>query len=169
MGDAGLILGWEDLVEEEMTTHYSILSWKIPWTEGLGRLQSMGSQRVRHSWSNWACIQPTNIDWVAYKQQKFISHIYGGWTPKIRVPAWWGFGEDLLSGYRLPTSHCILIWYRAERRSKLSCDSQRGINPILEGFILMTSSNPNNFTKAPPPNMVTKTVASESNSCPSLE
>ena len=49
MGDAGLILGWEDLVEEEMTTHYSILSWKIPWTEGLGRLQTMGSQRVRHS------------------------------------------------------------------------------------------------------------------------
>ena len=37
----------EDLLEKEMTTHSSILVWKIPWTEELGRLQSMGSQRVR--------------------------------------------------------------------------------------------------------------------------
>ena len=39
-------LGWEDPVEKEMATHSSILAWKIPWTEGPGRLQSMGSQRV---------------------------------------------------------------------------------------------------------------------------
>ena len=31
-----------------MATHYSILAWEIPWTEGPGGLQSMGSQRVRH-------------------------------------------------------------------------------------------------------------------------
>ena len=41
-------LGWEDPLEKEMTTHSSILAWRIPWTEKLGRLQSMGSQRVRH-------------------------------------------------------------------------------------------------------------------------
>ena len=41
-------LGWEDLLEEEMTTHSSILAWRIPWTEEPGGLQSMGSQRVRH-------------------------------------------------------------------------------------------------------------------------
>ena len=35
-----------------MTTHSSILAWRIPWTEEPGRLQSMGSQRVRHDWSN---------------------------------------------------------------------------------------------------------------------
>ena len=34
-------------LEEEMTTHSSILAWKIPRTEELGGLQSMGSQRVR--------------------------------------------------------------------------------------------------------------------------
>ena len=33
---------------KEMATHYSILAWKIPWTEKPGRLQSMGSQRVGH-------------------------------------------------------------------------------------------------------------------------
>ena len=41
-------LGWEDLLEEEMATHSSILAWKIPWMEVPGRLQSMGSQRVGH-------------------------------------------------------------------------------------------------------------------------
>ena len=36
-----------------MTTHSSILAWKIPWTEELGGLQSMGLQRVGH---DWACM-----------------------------------------------------------------------------------------------------------------
>ena len=37
---------WEDILEEEMETHSSILTWKIPWTEATGVLQSMGLQRV---------------------------------------------------------------------------------------------------------------------------
>ena len=41
-------LGREDPLEKEMATHSSTLAWKIPWTEECGRLQSMGSQRVRH-------------------------------------------------------------------------------------------------------------------------
>ena len=41
-------LGQEDPLEEEMTTHFSILAWKIPWTGKLGRPQSVGSQRVGH-------------------------------------------------------------------------------------------------------------------------
>ena len=40
-------LGQEDLLEEGMATHSSILAWKVPWTEGPGGLQSMESQRVR--------------------------------------------------------------------------------------------------------------------------
>ena len=39
-------LGREDPLEEEMTTHSSFLTWKIPWTEEPGRLQPMGLQRV---------------------------------------------------------------------------------------------------------------------------
>ena len=35
-------LGWKDPLEEEMTTHSSILACKIPWTEGPDGLQSMG-------------------------------------------------------------------------------------------------------------------------------
>ena len=41
-----------DLLEEGMATHSSILAWRIPWAEEPGGLQSMGSQRVRHSQSN---------------------------------------------------------------------------------------------------------------------
>ena len=41
-------LGWEDPLEKEMEIHSSIIAWKIPRTEKPGRLQSMGSQRVRH-------------------------------------------------------------------------------------------------------------------------
>ena len=40
-------LGQEDCMEESMATHSSILAWIIPWTEEPGRLQSVGSQRVR--------------------------------------------------------------------------------------------------------------------------
>ena len=35
-------LGQEDPLEEEMTTHSSIVAWRIPWTEETGGLQSMG-------------------------------------------------------------------------------------------------------------------------------
>ena len=41
-------LGWEDPLEKEMATHSSTLAWKIPWTEEPRRLQSLGSQTVRH-------------------------------------------------------------------------------------------------------------------------
>ena len=41
--------GREDPLEEGAATHSSILAWRIPWTEELGGLQSMGSQRVRHN------------------------------------------------------------------------------------------------------------------------
>ena len=41
-------LGWEDPLEKGMATDSSILTWKIPWTEESGELQSMGLQRVGH-------------------------------------------------------------------------------------------------------------------------
>ena len=41
-------LGQEDALEKGMATHPSVLAWRIPRTEEPDRLQSMGSQRVRH-------------------------------------------------------------------------------------------------------------------------
>ena len=51
VSDVGLILGWEDPLEEDIATHSSILAWKIPWTEESGCVhytQSVVSQRVEH-------------------------------------------------------------------------------------------------------------------------
>ena len=48
-------LGREDL-EKEMATHSSILAWRILWTEEPGGLLCMGSHRVRHNWSDLACM-----------------------------------------------------------------------------------------------------------------
>ena len=42
-------LGQEDPLEKEMAIHSSTIAWKIPWTEELGRLQSMGWSRVGHN------------------------------------------------------------------------------------------------------------------------
>ena len=44
----GNIRGWEDPLEKGMTTHSSILAWRLPWTEEPGGLQSTEPQRVGH-------------------------------------------------------------------------------------------------------------------------
>ena len=44
--DPSLILDLEDALEKGVTTHSSVLAWRIPWTEEPGGLQPMGSQRV---------------------------------------------------------------------------------------------------------------------------
>ena len=41
-------LGWKDLLEKEMATHFRILAWKIPWMEEPGRLHFIGLQIVVH-------------------------------------------------------------------------------------------------------------------------
>ena len=46
--DAGLVPGLGRSPEKSMASHSSTLAWKIPWTEGPGRLQSMGLQRAEH-------------------------------------------------------------------------------------------------------------------------
>ena len=59
-------LGWEDPLEKEIATHSSTLACKIPWTEELGGLQSMGSQRVRHD-------RVTSLSLSAFFM---VSHLY---------------------------------------------------------------------------------------------
>ena len=43
-------LGWEDPLKKKIATHFSILAWRIPWTEEPGGLQSVGSQRAGCDW-----------------------------------------------------------------------------------------------------------------------
>ena len=47
-GDLSSIMGWEDPLEKEMVTHFTILAWRIPWTKEPGGLHSVGLQSVRH-------------------------------------------------------------------------------------------------------------------------
>ena len=56
-------LGREDLLEEGMATHPSILAWRIPWAEPEG-LQFIGSQRVKHNWSDLAHMHHLN-QWIS--------------------------------------------------------------------------------------------------------
>ena len=59
-----------DLLEKEMAIHSTTIAWKIPWTEELGRLQSMGLQRVIHDWVTlsfhlnilWHCLS-LGLEW----------------------------------------------------------------------------------------------------------
>ena len=62
-GDPGTerSLGQKDPLEESMATYSSILAWRIPWTEDPGRLQSKGSHRVRHNWSNLARMHMSSL------------------------------------------------------------------------------------------------------------
>ena len=66
MPEAGVqSLSWEDPLQEEMATHFSIFVWEIPWTEEPGGLHSMGSQRVRHEWAfTHARIQPSTTHMI---------------------------------------------------------------------------------------------------------
>ena len=52
----GPSLEWEDPLEKGMATHSSILIWEMPRTEEPGRLQCMGSQKIRQDLE--ACGQP---------------------------------------------------------------------------------------------------------------
>ena len=47
-------LGWKDPLEEGLSTHSIILAWRNQWIEEPGGIQSIGSQRVRHDWRDWA-------------------------------------------------------------------------------------------------------------------
>ena len=47
----GFNVGWEDPLEKGMAAHSNILAQRIPWTEEPGKLQPMGSQRVKHDWA----------------------------------------------------------------------------------------------------------------------
>ena len=76
-------LGQADPLEEGMATHCSILAWKIPWTEEPGGLQSLGSQRVRHDWSDLARTSMFSLEW---KEGMFYPKVPEQWGR--RNPKW---------------------------------------------------------------------------------
>ena len=66
-------LGYEDLVEEDMATHSSILDWIIPWTEEPSILWSIASQRVRHDQSNLALAIALGQEMCSHKSHNKVT------------------------------------------------------------------------------------------------
>ena len=66
--DTGSIPGLTRSPGEGSSSSVHILAWRIPWTEEPGRLQSIGSQRVRHGWSNLACTH------IAFNSEGVLFH-----------------------------------------------------------------------------------------------
>ena len=82
------LLGLEDTLEEGMETHSSILAWEIPWAEEPGGLQSIGSQRVRHDWSDLA--YDLLLDFETRGQTSVLIH-----TTKTAVVCVFVFGRGI--------------------------------------------------------------------------
>ena len=61
-------------LEKEMTTHSSILAWRIPGMEEPGVLPSMGSHRVRHDWNNLAAAAAAQQSKTQFSTQLVPSH-----------------------------------------------------------------------------------------------
>ena len=77
-------LGQEDTLEKEMSTHFSILAWIIPWTEEPSGPQSMGLQRVRHDLmtkQQWQlCGNISNSTWLLQNTVEWC-HIFSATIP----------------------------------------------------------------------------------------
>ena len=120
--DVGSIPGLEKPLEEEMAPHSSILAWRIPWTEEPGRLQSIGSQRVWHHWSNLAHRYLSwNHDGIYFKQEDSESRI-GDYVdfrnicqprpllPPTRMPKAWRGHSFYPSDFREIAMNSSLEW-----------------------------------------------------------
>ena len=93
----GFDLGWEDPLKEEMAMHSGILAWRIPWTEESGGLQSVGSERVRHNWSDLAHMHPFWTHLMRSLQSGsiiFIKQRILCACCKFQQVEWFYFGED---------------------------------------------------------------------------
>ena len=126
-------LGWEDPLWKEMATHYSMLAWRMPWTEEPGGLQSMGLQRVGHDWVTFTFTfhDQWKNEWVHvlchYKYYKHSSistpsFVLGlGQLPFslcfMRNYKHFSYIADFFSGYCLWSPHCwaFLLFHRENR------------------------------------------------------
>ena len=113
--------GWKHLLEKEMATHSNVLAWRIPQTEEPGRLQSMGSQGVRHDWATSLSL--------------FLSQGYGA-PMKLAVVPWLWFLDScpLAQSYRVITSKSSSATSLPSNRTTSftlnSCSHSVALNPL---------------------------------------
>ena len=103
-------LGQEDPLEEGMATHSSMLAWEIPWTEKPGGLQSVGLQRVGHSWvSMHACLDlgkwsSVLVSGALKTQGGFLDYEQSSWGSEVLGFGGIQSGLCLLCGYLDPSA-----------------------------------------------------------------
>ena len=93
----------------------------------------------------FGCCNKNTINWVAYKQQTFISHSSGGWESKVTVPA------DATSGESPPSSSEMVLL-------PVSSQGGRGRGSFIRTlipFMRASPSWPKQFPKTPSPNTIT--------------
>ena len=78
-------LSREDPLEKEMATHSTIFIWKIPWTEEPCRLQSKGSQRVRHDWATNTHVGASSQSshWAGHHQLSYCHILVKNWLAVV--------------------------------------------------------------------------------------
>ena len=111
--------GWEDPLEKRRETHSSILAWRFPWTKELGRLESIGLQRVKHDRNNLAGMLLAHIGWWAscrnillpYSSLFTLKHQACGLYPATtqQILHWFEFYYRCRLAFK--TTNCEIIFY----------------------------------------------------------
>ena len=100
-----------------MATHSSVLAWTIPWTEKPGRLQSMGSPRVGHDWSDLAAAA------AAYQIRAIIYTPFPSWTY-----VWCSKKVEFKQTFRIPMNHILVCAYLHDRETKWNDTQDRSMS-----------------------------------------
>ena len=98
-------LGREDPLEKEMETHSSIFTWEIQWTEDLGGLQSMESQRVGHNLATkWQQLTVTIS--IMFWDKRNIN-VKSNESNYLK----WKLKGESVSDYKMPSSLCSFRFF----------------------------------------------------------
>ena len=113
-------------LEKEMAAHRSTPAWEIPWTEEPGRLQSIGSHRVIHNWTDLACTHTELLIWARQCSPLFISFNHNDKFNSVQ----------LLSRVQ----HFATPW-TAARQASLSITNSRSLLKLMSIELVMPSNH----------------------------
>ena len=133
-------MGVRSLAQEDphgggLATHSRILAWKIPWTEGPGRLQSIESQRAEHNWSDLACMRTDReefrlMEWIhitmvqsVHGASEFLSQRKIGHETSPHVSYFLLHGSDIHQIGQSKSHDCSI--FHGSREMQGSCGSHQ--------------------------------------------
>ena len=112
-----------------MATHSSILAWRIPWTEKPRGLQYIGSQRVRHNWSNLACTHTQQYD-----TEICIALLLWGESRlrEVEILGWWAVGSPTYFFIKATRTLSKIVWRNIYRTLEISQCLQQSEENIFQ-------------------------------------